>query len=425
MFVEKIYLEIMNTRGEFGLILPHKLINADFGVGLRRMITENQALDKIIHFGTEQVFEGARTYTCLLFLNKIRNKHFEFYEINDLSQFKAMNSIKDKTLSVSLNQPDNTEWHFSSSGNHLVIDKMKAKSNLSLGEVSNKIFAGVDSGLDGIFLLEYLSSDADYHNCFSKKINAEIQIEKGVSRFCYMGKDVKRYENPTPKHVIIYPHVLDGDKTNPINEKTLEEKFPKTYSYLSQFKEELIPLKIRKKTNPKFWYSLHRARQLIDLESSHIKTPEISNRCNMTIVEDTIFFNTKVYAISFQSDLQENILYFLGLLNSNLLWLFLKSTGDVLSGGYYTFKTNYLSPFPVKLIEFSKDLEKQQHDKVVTLTQNMLNLNKEKATTNNPKDLKEIEREIAQTDRKINNIFYDLYELTDEEIAIVEDSLSN
>jgi hypothetical protein len=40
-------------------------------------------------------------------------------------------------------------------------------------------------------------------------------------------------------------------------------------------------------------------------------------------------------------------MFLLGLLNSKLFWFFIKNTGYVLRGGYYTFKTNYIYPFPI------------------------------------------------------------------------------
>ena len=40
-------------------------------------------------------------------------------------------------------------------------------------------------------------------------------------------------------------------------------------------------------------------------------------------------------------------MFLLGLLNSKLFWFFICNTGYVLRGGYFTFKTNYLFPFPV------------------------------------------------------------------------------
>lgn len=59
---------------------------------------------------------------------------------------------------------------------------------------------------------------------------------------------------------------------------------------------------------------------------------------------------------------------------------------------------------------------------MITLVERMLNLNKQKldAKTDHEKNL--IERQIEVTDRQIDNLVYELYELTEEEIRIVEDA---
>jgi hypothetical protein len=114
----------------------------------------------------------------------------------------------------------------------------------------------------------------------------------------------------------------------------------------------------------------------------------------------------------------------LGLLNSSLLDFFHKKISTPFSGGYYAYSKQYLEKLPLFNNEDGKTVL-EKCNSVVLLVDKIIKLEDEKATTKNPRDLKDIEREIAQTDREINNIIYDLYDLTDEEIAIVEDSLSN
>ena len=69
VFVEKA-LSLLNKSGKMGFILPHKFFNAQYGEGLRGIISKGKHLSHVIHFGDQQVFKGATTYTCLLFLEK-------------------------------------------------------------------------------------------------------------------------------------------------------------------------------------------------------------------------------------------------------------------------------------------------------------------------------------------------------------------
>ncbi len=50
----------------------------------------------------------------------------------------------------------------------------------------------------------------------------------------------------------------------------------------------------------------------------------------------------------------------------------------------------------------------------------MLELNKQKQTTTNSETLEQLNQRNVYTDDKINKLVYHLYELTDEEIKIVE-----
>ncbi len=50
----------------------------------------------------------------------------------------------------------------------------------------------------------------------------------------------------------------------------------------------------------------------------------------------------------------------------------------------------------------------------------MLDLNKKKAAEKNPNILDQLETQISATDRQIDRLVYELYNLTEAEIAIVE-----
>jgi len=67
--------------------------------------------------------------------------------------------------------------------------------------------------------------------------------------------------------------------------------------------------------------------------------------------------------------------------------------------------------------------EKVQHDKLVALVDNMLELQKKHQETRMERDKELYERQITFFDSQIDRLVYDLYGLTEEEIEIVEESL--
>jgi hypothetical protein len=83
-------------------------------------------------------------------------------------------------------------------------------------------------------------------------------------------------------------------------------------------------------------------------------------------------------------------------------------------------KTAYLTPFPIRTIDFSNPAEVKQHDEMVRLVEQMLALHQKVATATNPADRQMYQRQIAATDRAIDRLVYQLYNLTEEEIRIVE-----
>jgi hypothetical protein len=92
-----------------------------------------------------------------------------------------------------------------------------------------------------------------------------------------------------------------------------------------------------------------------------------------------------------------------------------------LRGGYFTFKTEYLKPFPICSIDFSNPEEVAQHDKLVALVENMLELQKKYHDARMERDKELYERQITIVDAQIDRLVYELYGLTEEEVKVVEE----
>jgi hypothetical protein len=74
----------------------------------------------------------------------------------------------------------------------------------------------------------------------------------------------------------------------------------------------------------------------------------------------------------------------------------------------------------IHTIDFSNPDEKAQHDKLVSLVDNMLDLQKKYDETRMEQDKELYERQIKIVDAQIDRMVYDLYGLTEEEIKVVE-----
>ena len=114
--------------------------------------------------------------------------------------------------------------------------------------------------------------------------------------------------------------------------------------------------------------------------------------------------------------------YLLGLINSRLMsWYFLHRSNIAQRDDFPKIVLKETRTLPIIPINLSSSAEKDQHDKMVTLVQRMLDLPKLSAKARNPEDKTRLERDIEATDRQIDQLVYELYGLTVEEIRILED----
>ena len=463
LFMEKSF-SLIKENGIVSFILPHKFLNAEFGQGIRQFIYDNKALKSILHFGASQVFADATVYTCIIQLSH-NNASFAFAEGNPEKLNGNLNFD-----SFPFDKLSNTEkWTFQNSNNSKLIDKLNSQE-FKLQDIYDYCSQGTVSMGDDIYLMKG-HFESNYFIGYSTEIEQTVKIEKELMKPTLKGEDVKKYSTAQNQYWQIYPHYEKDGVTVPYEEDELKSKFPLCYEYLSQFKDILIEKKRKYKTNEKYWYSLHRAREIAMFNQTKIITPEISLGCNMTLDKNSLWHNTKVYTILLKDNFKENILTYLTILNSKLMWFFLSNTGYTLRGGYFTFKTKYLENFPIpdltnsqfstinsqltsladKMLTLNETLQKKTTnflkvvkqtfalEKISTKLETFYNLDfdgfmkelKQKVTPKTKlewlevfeetkKSLQEIQTQIAATDKEINTLVYKLYGLTEEEIEIVE-----
>ena len=87
---------------------------------------------------------------------------------------------------------------------------------------------------------------------------------------------------------------------------------------------------------------------------------------------------------------------------------------------YRSANRQFLSQLPIRSINFSDKADKAKHDKMVSLVEQILALHKRLAAAKTPDDKTKLQRQIDATDQEIDRLVYNLYGLTEEEIAIVE-----
>ena len=78
------------------------------------------------------------------------------------------------------------------------------------------------------------------------------------------------------------------------------------------------------------------------------------------------------------------------------------------------------SRIPMPVIDLSNSSHKEVHDKIVVLVDNIIELNKKVNTEKNPNSLNMINRQISACEKQLNVLIYKLYDLSEDEIKIIE-----
>jgi type I restriction-modification system DNA methylase subunit len=119
-------------------------------------------------------------------------------------------------------------------------------------------------------------------------------------------------------------------------------------------------------------------------------------------------------------DNEYHLCYVLGIINSKLIDFFYTIMNPEKGEALAQVKKNHVEELPIHAINFLDPSDVSRHDRIVTLVEQMLALHKQLAEAKTPHDKTNLQRQIDATDRQIDRLVYELYGLTEEEIAIVE-----
>jgi hypothetical protein len=135
-----------------------------------------------------------------------------------------------------------------------------------------------------------------------------------------------------------------------------------------------------------------------------------------------VWFGRSVLAILPTDSIRHNPAYFLGLLNSRYLAYLYRLISAETGRVFAQVKFAKLKQLPIRTIVLSDPADKSRHDRMVELVERMLSLHKQVEVARTPTDKTAIQRQIDATDRQIDQLVYELYGVTDEEIKIVEEA---
>ena len=416
IFVEK-GLGLLNETGRLGFILPHKFFNAKYGLPLRAILSQGKHISEIVHFGYQQVFEGVTTYTCLLLLSKRISEDFKFTKVDSLDEWKIAASAKYATVSASRAGVD--EWIFVAGKEAALLDKLSGMP-LELKGVTSRIFQGIKTSADKIYIVKEIERKPGLVRIFSKERNSEYWIESDLVHPLIKGGDSRRYSLSHKDLLILFPYAREGaGPVKLIPEMTLKTNYPLTWTYLHDNKDYLENRENGRMRGDK-WHGYIYPKALDVMSLPKIFTPDIATSASFSLDEtgETFFTGGVAGGYGILPNPDYSMKFILALLNSRLLDWVIRQSSTQMNGGYYSYESRFISRLPICNLALPGNIIR--HDRMVALVEQMLALHKQLPEARTPHEQTALERQIEATDRQIDALVYELYGLTNEEIAIVE-----
>jgi hypothetical protein len=407
VFVEKASSLLTNT-GKLGFIVPNKFLCTDYGLPIRNYLIRSGLLSKIVDFGHDQVFGNATIYTCLLFLDREKHREIDY----QLAKIAPPNFCLSGLVSVPLRSLDEKPWQFLNRTEEAIKSKLFSSSVPLLG-LPCHISRGSSTGDDKVF------SIVKKRGYFVSDDNTQVKLEKEILRKPLYAKDFSRYSfSCCHDEYLIFPYFETSKGYELYEESVLKKKFPHAYAYLEKNKARL-----KKRKQYQQWYGFSAPRNLALHDKADIIVPLLANKGLFSVapknIKDYCLMASGGFSLCVANE-NYSSLYLLGLLNSKLLFWYLKNISNVFRSGWITCTKQYFGQLPIRTINFSDKKEKSVYDKLVSLVEVLLELHKKLSAVKTPDEKTRLTRQIAATDGQIDGLVYELYGLTEEEISIVE-----
>ncbi len=380
-FIKK-SIDVLKPMGYALFILPYNFLLANNAQKVRDFLLKETSIKFVADLSSISVFEGVSVYNILLIVQK---NQYENPVINNQTwMLRSFSSVGEGLNYVLRNQPNNTKKNqiykilnpFRRGDLWYVLSEQEnnIKQKLNEGEVISKyleIHQGFVSGNDAAFI---------FNKSFVPK------KEQIVFKPYLPDKKITPYIlTNLLDEVIFYPY-SNGEK---ITEEQMKSDFPNTLESILRKSENWMP---------------HRPRDPRDILVSKIVVPYlvISPKFALDIIGDKMIKRTPYMKLNKEFENEYDLLYFfLGILNSMPCFWYLTTHAHKVANGFSKLEVGILKNTPIP-----------NPFKNRNLTQNMIQLVKKRMTAK--------EQDNYQIEQEIQQLSYQLYNLSETEIAFFE-----
>ena len=371
--------KILSSKGYLSYITSNQFLKAEYGRGIREFLKGH--LEVNIDYSKVSVFDGLATYVSVFLITKEKGNIINYYLINNTDEtpkYFAQHNV---------NNLSDEPWDFNTD------QTLKTKifgNKKTLNDIANFTY-GVITGLDKAFLVP---SD----------LALELGLEKEITKKFIRPQNYKKYNIFSQTYSLVYPYNSDNLI---IQESELISKFPNCFKFLSQFKTELENRKDSRTTIKEKgieWYSIMRRVNIKEIETPKIIFYDVGMLPNFMIDTDNHIFGGGTSHSFKLFDNTFNDKYILGILNSKLMQWVIYDLCPVKMGNARKYGLDYIKKLPIS------DGDSEIQNQVQILVDKVISTKKELADT-------------TDLETQIDQLVYQLYELTKEEITIVEGSI--
>ncbi len=371
--------------GVLTFITSNKYYRAGYGEALRGFLSRELTLHRLTDFGDAPVFdaiayasilEGTRTAPTAAASAKVYTWEKEVSLDCIASVIEARGQpILQKELT-----PDG--WRLASPAVLKLLAKLKAKGT-PLGEyVKGRGYWGIKTGLNEAFVIDRATRD---------RLISEHKSSSEILKPFLRGRDVKRWCVDSQDMWLIFTR-------RGIN----IEEYPAVKHYLSQFKKQLMPgTPGGRKPGTYEWFEIQdNIAYWEEFSKPKLVVPAISGTVNVALEKDGFFTNNKTSIF-----VCENAPYVCAIVNSSVAFWFARQVFATKQGNFFDFETRYSSQWPIPAATAAEELA------ITGLVESILVAQGK----GNAALVKRLEQEI---DTRV----YRLYNLTCDEVKIVEEN---
>nr|WP_231632593.1 class I SAM-dependent DNA methyltransferase [Helicobacter pylori] len=397
---------LLKEKGFNAFITSNKYARAKYGAKLRELLLKKTTLVSYMELNALKVFESATVDTSIMsFIKQSPPKESRFNYCkptpDDKNDLKSAHSLPMRQNALS------TESFIFANATLLDLRDKIESVGTPLKDWDIQIYRGILTGANEAFIITTEKREEILNAC---KTQEERKRTDALIKPILRGKDIKRYSYEWAHLWVIFipwhfPNT-DNPKNMEENEQDFSIHYPIIYAHLLSHKDKLLK-RNKDETGKRYeWYCLQRwaANYLQDFEKEKIVYPCIMAKEPCFVYEEKGFYAPAPANIITGDKIE--IKYITALLNSKCIYFAMRKfyMGGGIEG---ELKTNNLEKIPIpKITPQNQELA----DKITDGAKQILAL-KEKDPKANTQEL----------EKEIDALVYQLYNLTDEEIKIIED----